>query len=154
MTWSYSGDPASSSRDEVRFLTGDTDSTEPKLSDEEIYYLLTLWGDEDTYLVAAAAAEQMAASAASFLSYTADGVSLTLSDLQSKYLTMAQALRDQRVRLNRPEPYAGGTDVGDVNAHDNDQSVVHTDFGTGMHDNQREGALGGATKKDLLGGPW
>lgn len=40
MTWTYSGDPASSDRDAVRFTVGDTDSTEELVTDEEITYLL------------------------------------------------------------------------------------------------------------------
>lgn len=44
MTWSYSGDPATSQKDEVRFLIGDTDTKEQLLQDEEIQYLLTTTG--------------------------------------------------------------------------------------------------------------
>lgn len=40
MTFTYSGDPSSSPRNEVRFLLADTDSTDPLLSDEEIDYAL------------------------------------------------------------------------------------------------------------------
>lgn len=36
MTWTYSGDPSSSARDEVRFLIGDTDKARQLLSDAEI----------------------------------------------------------------------------------------------------------------------
>jgi hypothetical protein len=75
--------------------------------------------------------------------------------LQNKFLQLADNLRLQKNRKNRAGPYVGGIDVGDVWAHEQDQTVVHTDFGTGMHDNLREGgSYGGATKRDLLGGPW
>ena len=45
MAWSYSGNPALSRKDEVRFLIGDTnsDSDEQMLTDEEIEYSLTLY---------------------------------------------------------------------------------------------------------------
>lgn len=39
-TYSYSGDPVTSKKDQVRFLAGDTNSGDPYLSDEEILYLL------------------------------------------------------------------------------------------------------------------
>lgn len=42
MTWTYSGDPSNSSKDAVRFMIGDTDSTDPLLQDEEITYLVTI----------------------------------------------------------------------------------------------------------------
>ncbi len=41
MTWSYSGDPTSSPKDEVRFLAGDVLECEPLVQDEEIEYALT-----------------------------------------------------------------------------------------------------------------
>lgn len=48
MTWSYSGSPDSSDKDEVRFLIGDTDTDEQLLTDEEINYLVDkhdgIWG--------------------------------------------------------------------------------------------------------------
>lgn len=36
----YSGNPASSPADELRFMIGDTDAANPKLSDNEVTYLL------------------------------------------------------------------------------------------------------------------
>ena len=40
MSWTYT-DPNTSDRDKIRFLIGDTDSTDPLLSDEEIAFTLT-----------------------------------------------------------------------------------------------------------------
>jgi hypothetical protein len=40
MTWTYGGDPSANNRDEVRFLIGDVDSTQPLLTDEEIAYAI------------------------------------------------------------------------------------------------------------------
>ena len=45
MTWSYSGDPSDSALDEIRFLIGDTDTNDQLLSNEEITYLYTAYGD-------------------------------------------------------------------------------------------------------------
>jgi hypothetical protein len=44
MSWTYSGNPADSQRDEVRFMLGDTDETEPIMQDEEIDYLIAEYG--------------------------------------------------------------------------------------------------------------
>lgn len=41
MAWLYSGNPAYSEKDLVRFLVGDTDMKDPLLQDEEISFLLT-----------------------------------------------------------------------------------------------------------------
>ena len=42
--WSYSGDPATSTKDEVRFLVVDTDSEDKQIDDCEINYLLAKEG--------------------------------------------------------------------------------------------------------------
>ena len=44
MVWSYSGDPSSSDRDALRFLIGDTDTSDQQLVNEELDYLLTEHG--------------------------------------------------------------------------------------------------------------
>lgn len=41
MSWTYSGDPQYSLRDECRFLIGDTNPAEPIMQDEEIEYLIS-----------------------------------------------------------------------------------------------------------------
>lgn len=44
MTWTYTG-PASGTKDQVRFVIGDTDSARPLLTDEEIAFCLTQASD-------------------------------------------------------------------------------------------------------------
>lgn len=56
MTWTYSGNPANSSRDAVRFLVADTDSNDPLITDEEIAYLLDLYTEAPSAAVGAARA--------------------------------------------------------------------------------------------------
>lgn len=46
MSFSYSGDPSSSSLDAARFLLGDTDSSNPIMQDEEIQYILDTYGED------------------------------------------------------------------------------------------------------------
>jgi len=159
MTFLYSGNPSSSVHDQVRFLIGDTDPTQGKLQDEEITWLLAEW-DQNPYQAAAACADHLAATAASWFTYQADGTSITLSEAQQKYMTMADWLRAQDRRRNRlggGGPYVGGTDIGDKAMHEADATVVHTDFALGMHDIPEAGQQnGGAQRIDLLGGdgPW
>ena len=56
MTWSYSGNPASSDTDAVRFLVADTQTSDQLISNEEINYLLTVYNDPAFAAVAAARA--------------------------------------------------------------------------------------------------
>lgn len=44
MSFSYSGDPSTSSLDEARFLLADTDANAPIMQDEEIQYILDTYG--------------------------------------------------------------------------------------------------------------
>lgn len=46
MSWSYSGNPKDSKKDEYRFLLGDTDESAPIMQDEEIQYIIDTYGDD------------------------------------------------------------------------------------------------------------
>ncbi|NDC49455.1 MAG: hypothetical protein EBZ61_10335 [Micrococcales bacterium] len=56
MTFTYSGDPSTSTRNYVRFLIHDTDSTDALFSDEELNYVISEWGG-DAYKAARECAE-------------------------------------------------------------------------------------------------
>jgi len=58
MTFTYSGDPSTSTRNYVRFLIHDTDSTDALFSDEELNYVITEWGS-DAYSAARELAESL-----------------------------------------------------------------------------------------------
>lgn len=51
MSWTYSGDPATSPLDEARFLIGDTDKNAPIMQDEEIKYLIKKYGKNQNMLM-------------------------------------------------------------------------------------------------------
>jgi len=96
MSWSYSGNPADSDRDAVRFYIGDIDPNLQLLQDEDIDFLLKKWlpvyGSD--LMVAAGAAEMVANHFAREVSVSADGVSVSSSELQQKYNDLASNLRD------------------------------------------------------------
>ncbi len=105
MSWSYSGDPATSPKDEVRFLVGDTDSTKPLISDEEINYNIVLvYGASPpasgNYLPAAYAADGIAAK-------SARSVDKSVGDLRLSYSQQAKAFRDLATVLRRRATLAG-----------------------------------------------
>lgn len=50
MSWSYSGNPADSPLDELRFLTGDTNEAAQILQDEELQYLIAEYGNNPNSL--------------------------------------------------------------------------------------------------------
>ena len=140
MSFSYSGDPADSNLDAVRFYLQDTNADDPLISDEEIEYLLASWMPlyDSLYYVAAVAAETIAAKFAREVSYTADGVSISGEQLQVKYNELASSLRD----LYRAEQVqaGGGPDVGGILYGEQfDPSIKPLIWAKGMHDNIRAG---------------
>lgn len=97
MTWTYSGDPGASQLDELRFWVQDTDLAVQLLTDEECRYLLAKWFPVTDSIVftAAVACEVVSAKFAGEVSVSADGVSVSTSELQEKYLRLAARLREQ-----------------------------------------------------------
>jgi hypothetical protein len=91
MAWTYSGDPGSSPRDQVRFLIGDTDPLVPMLTDEEIDWLVTT--SSSVYFAAAQAAESVAAKYGKYVTKTVDGLSITKSERSINYAALAKRLR-------------------------------------------------------------
>lgn len=137
MTFTYT-DPTASSKDEVRFLIGDTNSAGHLIEDEEIGYLYAKWFSlyGTVEYVAAMAAESLAAKFARESNYSADGVSVSLANLAQQFRDLAASLRERSM-----DSLVGGTpDAGGISPYEGyDPEIVDKDFGTGMHDNPEAG---------------
>jgi len=107
MAWTYSGDPANSNRDAVRFLCGDTDTTNQQINDAEIAFLLSQW-NSNTYLAAAFACDAIAGIYASKADSSRSVGDLSISTQfasQSKtFLDRATNLRSMASRAYPPSP--------------------------------------------------
>ena len=156
MTFSYSGDPASSQLDAVRFYSQDTDETDFFLTNEEINYIADQWSnvsDSPIYL-AAVVCDTISAKFARELSYSGDGVSVGGSELQQKYATLAENLREQY----KASVIGGGPDVsGILIGEQYDPTIKPLTFAKGMHDNPEAGQqdFGGYNERryrDIEGG--
>jgi hypothetical protein len=138
MSWSYSGDPADGDLEAVRFYVQDTDPNDQLISDEEIEFLIAQWTPiyGSNIMVAAMVAEAIAAKFAREVSYSADGVSIGVNELQTKYDTLAMSLRDQYKQYD----IGDGPDVGGVLwSQSPDPRIKPTMWAVGMHDNIRGG---------------
>lgn len=95
MAWTYT-DPTTSDKDAVRFLVGDTDSTEPLVQDEEIEYVLTLRatvaGDVN-YWAAADVAEAIAAKFARQIDKSVGSLQGSFKQKHDHYVELARRLR-------------------------------------------------------------
>ncbi len=130
MTWTYSGNPSASQKDQVRFLVGDTDTTDQLLQDEEITWLL---GQEGQPLAAAAAAlEALAARFARQVDKAVGDLRLSLSQKAASFAARAAELRS-RLAL-AAAPYAGGLSEAEKAAAEGEADLVQPAFKRGMHD--------------------
>jgi len=138
VTFSYSGDPTDSAKDEIRFMISDTDSSRPLLSDEEIAYVHGKWDVlyGSTTLEAAVCCEIIAGKFAREVNVSADGVSVGLGDLQGKYEMLATSLRDQyKSEQSMAEPAFSGA-LFDLQWDDTIKPLI---FGKGFMDNYEVG---------------
>ncbi len=132
MAFTYETNLSLSTRDQVRFLVGDTDPTEFFLHDDEIAWLVTQWSSKGSiYYSAAMAAEAIAAKFAREVTTNSDSQTVATSELQQKYLDLAARLMRQHETLLT----GGEVDMGGVNTGEQpDPTVTSPAFGTGMHD--------------------
>lgn len=118
MTWTYT-DPSTSNRDAVRFAIGDTDSTDPLVTDEEIAYLLTSLGSVAS--AAVAACEHLAMKFAREVDRQVGNLRLSSSQRSKQFAELAVMLRRRFAVTGIP--YAGGLSIAGklTNAADSDR---------------------------------
>jgi len=118
VSWSYSGNPASSPKDEVRFLIGDTNSSDPQLQDGEISYTIGLvYGSSPVpangnYVPAIYCADALIAKYARAVSKSVGDLHVTYSDRLKQYQELAARLR-MRATLAQVQFNAGGESIGE-----------------------------------------
>lgn len=141
MTWSYSGNPAASPKDEVRFLVGDTDTTEQLVQDEEIAYELAI--QTNAQLAAANIAEAIGAKFARKADTRLGDYSVSYSNLSKSYFTLAAQLRSS-TKYNAALsaiPYGGGISISDMTINEDDTDIVQPKFKVGMQEIEGEEEL-------------
>lgn len=137
MAWSYSGNPADSDKDAIRFYVSDIDVELPLLQDEDISFLLSRWMPiyKSVLLTSAVCCEIIAGKFARQVSVSADGVSVGVSELQGKYNELAESLRDQYKMEQIGVPLLPGILYDPVW----DPTIKPTRFGVGFTDNWQAG---------------
>lgn len=104
MTWTYV-DPNNSDRDKVRFLIGDTDTTDQLLSDEEISWLLTAAGN-NVYQAAHDGCYALGSKFARLATSKSVGdMSLSYSDRSRAFMDQAERLLELSARREPPTPW-------------------------------------------------
>lgn len=137
MTFTYSGDPSTSTRNYVRFLLNDTDSTDALFSDEEITYVINEWSG-DAYEAARELAEILIARFARLADSTSKSVGdISVSESYSSkiahYQALANSLLIRKMRKSPPRPWANADAMKSTD--DRTTTDFNTDFSIGQMDN-------------------
>jgi hypothetical protein len=138
--WDYSGDPATSDKDHVRFLIQDVDQSDQLVSNEEIAFAIS--ENETLPYAAVYLCRRIAARFAREADKTVSasgGLSTTqaLSQRSRGFLKLAETLEaeissSQGMSLR---PYAGGVSVSDKTSVESDSDRTQPAFSAGMFDN-------------------
>ena len=133
MAFTYDGDPANSDLETVRFLIGDTDSTDALLQDAEVNW--TLAQNSNVYFAASMAAETIASKFARKVDKAVGDLRQFYSQQSKQYRALATDLKRQASLKGSILPYAGGISVSDKEVVEENTDRVQPSFEMGMDDN-------------------
>lgn len=129
MSWSYSNNPASSSKDAVRFLIQDTNTLRQLVQDEEIEWSLTQ--EMNVYTAAASICETLVAKAGSTKEKKISNFYIVYDPMF--YRTLAATLRARGSGYQ--VPYAGGISQSDKLAQQADADWAPPAIPRGLDNN-------------------
>lgn len=133
MAFTYSGNPATSDRDAVRFLIQDTDSDDVLLQDAEVDWCITQAG-ASVYQAAHDAAYAIASKFSRMATSKSVGdMSLSYADRAKAYFELANELLELGARRDSPRPWVSPDNV--IRAAAKTQPPSNgTEFWTGVTD--------------------
>lgn len=136
MTWTYSGNPGSSTLDEVRFLIGDTDTDDQLLSNEELNWIIAR--EPTAYEAAISAVNRLISQAAreAQMSRSVGGLSISRNNGQkvAQWESLLSRLRYEMFQHGAPSPVVNDNAL--VRTVDKDlEDKSGTDFWLGQMDN-------------------
>lgn len=125
MTWTYTADPTSSDIDAIRLLIGDTVSTDPQLSDEELQWFLDTEGSVNG--AAAAAVRSLIAKYARLVDKSVGDLSLSYSQRVAAYKALLATI-ERRQAIGSAAPVVGGISRSRKDEVDADSDRVEPAF--------------------------
>ena len=132
MAFTWTGNPAASTIEKIRFEINDKDSTNPKFQDAEIEYAY----DEEHSIFGAAArlCEQLATRYSDAADRTMGPLRVNMTSRASAYMAKAEMLRKRMGKY--AEPYVGGISEAKKAVFEEDSDLIQPTFTKGMHDNE------------------
>jgi len=128
MSWHYSGNPAGSDRDAVRWHLGDVNEDEQLTRDEEIEYSLAISRDVNGAVVMCA--ESIAAQLTREADMKVGQLSVSLSDKAEHFWQLAAKYRSKS--LVYAIPSVGGISISEKEYQDEDEDRVKPRFERGQ----------------------
>ena len=154
MSWTYDGSPGSDTatgrRDAVRLYIGDTDSTNPLVTDQEIEFALESRSD-NLYGASAELLRALASKYARRANTRFEGVSIDYGKIAAEF--RAQALRAEAEALRNGglgAPIASGISISDMTSVDDDSDRVDSAFKRGQFRNPPDTGGDDETRADYL----
>jgi len=148
MTWVYTGNPLSSTKDEVRYLVGDTDRDDQLVQDEEIAYALSVEGS--TLRAAVRVARSIAARYARIVEKQVGDLKIKSGEKYKNYLEIMKSLENEAAgSIPGASPFAGGISKAQKETLESDSDRVEPSFGKGMMDNHRSSLAEDARDDDF-----
>jgi hypothetical protein len=135
MVWLYSGNPAYSAKDQVRFLIGDTDSTDQLLQDGEIEWVLSQYNDSPMN-AAIRCCESIIGKFSRLANESVGQVKVNFKEKAEGYVRMLTILKS-RLATEDAAPYAGGISISDKQANAQNTDRVKPDFRKHMMENEQ-----------------
>ena len=129
MTWTYVNTLATT-RDQIRWFVGDTDTDEQLVADEEITWAVTQ--NPDVRLAAAEVADAISRKFARYATVRTQDTAVDYTARAKQYRDVAAALREQYA-LRGAVPFAGGIGVADKRDREKDTDRVQPAFSRGLH---------------------
>lgn len=134
MSWTYSGDPQTSAKDETRFYIGDTDKTDPLLNDQEISFILKQY-NFSAINAAIPCCNFIMTKFGRMADESVGQVKIMYSQKVKAYRQIKEDLREL-LAITDMTPYAGGISVSDKLTNNQNTDLVRPDFSKHMMENQ------------------
>lgn len=135
MAFTWTGNPAASIIEKIRWEIGDTvnTATNPcKFQDEEIQYAYDQ--EHSVYGAAARLCEQLSVRYSDAADRTMGPLRVNMTSKANAYMAKAEMLRKRMGKY--AEPYVGGISEAKKATFEEDSDLIQPTFETGMHDNE------------------
>jgi hypothetical protein len=130
MTFTFSNTSITTDLAKVRHLIGDTDSTDPLLTDEQITFELV--EDSNIYLCAANCCDRICAQLARKIDRNGTGFSATRSQKFQHYKDLAEILRSKS--STQCDVYWSNLSLDDADSIEQDSDFIQPSFKVGQND--------------------